>query len=250
MTSPDVPAPEIEVLPNAEGVVDALVTRLLARLTEIQGRGEVPQVCLTGGRIATAAYRRLAEAGGSSDVDWTRVDLWWGDERFVPDGSDRNARPALDVLLPLGFAAERVHEMPAPGSGLDLDAAAAAYDRELGSTRFDVCLLSLGPDGHIASLFPDHPSSSAGGRVVAVRDSPKPPPDRLSLSPDVLNDSAEIWFLVSGEDKAEATALALQGADAVQLPGAGAHGRDRTLWLIDRAAATRLPPDLTERGRF
>ncbi len=250
MTSSDVPAPELEVLPDADAVVDALVTRLLDRLHQIQERGDVPQVCLTGGRIATAAYDRLAETGRSSGVDWGRVELWWGDERFVPDGSDRNARPALDLLLPLGLAAERVHEMPAADGELALDAAAAAYDQELGSIRFDVCLLSLGPDGHIASLFPDHPSSSAPGRVVAVRDSPKPPPDRLSLSLNALNGSAEVWFLVSGDEKAEATALALQGADPVRVPGAGAHGRDRTLWLVDRAAAAQLPPDLAERERF
>ena len=111
-------------------------------------------------------------------------------------------------------------------------------------------LLGLGPDGHVASLFPEHPSSQASGRVIAVRNSPKPPPDRLSLTLEVLNTSAEVWFLVSGEDKAEATALALQGAGPVQVPGANAHGTDRTLWLLDQAAASKLPPDLAERGRF
>ena len=128
--------------------------------------------------------------------------------------------------------------------------AAEAYQRELGGTRFDVCLLGLGPDGHVASLFPEHPSSHADGRVIAVRNSPKPPPDRLSLTLEVINASAEVWFLVSGEDKADATALALQGAGPVQVPGAGAHGRHRTLWLLDQAAASKLPPDLAQRGRF
>lgn len=243
MTPPDVPAPEILLHPDAGAVAEALSARLLARLAEIQGAGRVPQLCLTGGRIATQAYGRLAEEGGASAVDWSRVELWWGDERFVAaDDDDRNAGPVLDLLRPLGLAPGRVHEMPAAGAGLELDAAAEAYQRELGGTRFDVCLLGLGPDGHVASLFPEHPSSHANGRVIAVRNSPKPPPDRLSLTLDVINTSAEVWFLVSGEDKADATALALQGAGPVQVPGAGAHGRQRTLWLLDRSAASKLPP--------
>jgi len=251
MTQPDVPAPEILLHPDAGAVAEALAARLLARLAEIQDAGRIPQLCLTGGRIATQAYARLAEEGGSSAVDWARVELWWGDERFVAgDDDDRNAGPVLDLLRPLGLTAERVHEMPAAGTGPDLDGAAEAYQRELGDTRFDVCLLGLGPDGHVASLFPEHPSSHADGQVIAIRNSPKPPPDRISLTLEVINASAEVWFLVSGDDKADATALALQGAGPVQVPGAGAHGRHRTLWLLDRAAAAELPPDLAQRGRF
>ncbi|SDS11354.1 6-phosphogluconolactonase [Friedmanniella luteola] len=251
MTQPDVPAPEILLHADADAVAEALAARLLARITELQGGGRVPQVCLTGGRIATRAYGRLAAEGRSSAVDWGRVELWWGDERFVPAGDDdRNDAPVLELLRPLGLAAERVHPMPAPDGGAGLDDAAAGYASELGGTRFDVCLLGLGPDGHVASLFPEHPSSHAEGRVVAVRNAPKPPPDRISLTLEVINASAEVWFLVSGEDKADATALALQGAGPVQVPGAGAHGRSRTLWLLDHAAAGRLPPDLAQRGRF
>jgi 6-phosphogluconolactonase len=247
----DVPAPEILLHADADAVAEALAARLLARLAEIQRDGRIPQLCLTGGRIATKAYGRLAAEGRSSAVDWGRVELWWGDERFVPvDDDDRNAGPVLDLLAPLRLPPEHVHQMPAAGGGLDLDDAAEAYERELGATRFDVCLLGLGPDGHVASLFPEHPSAHAEGRVVAVRNSPKPPPDRISLTLDVINRSAEVWFVVSGADKAGAAALALQGAGPVQVPGAGAHGRHRTLWLLDRAAAEKLPPDLAARGRL
>ena len=236
------PVPEILRQPGADEVAEALATGLVARLAELQADGREPQVCLTGGRIATRAYARLAAAGGSSPVDWSRVDLWWGDERFVPAGDDqRNAGPTLALLRePLGLSPARVHQMPASDAGLDLDEAAAAYEQELGDTTFDVCLLGLGPDGHVASLFPEHPSVHAEGSVIAVRNAPKPPPDRLSLTLEVINRSAEVWFLVSGEDKADALALALQGAGPIQVPGAGAFGRDRTLWLVDEAAAARL----------
>lgn len=243
MTVSDLPTPEIVQLADADAVAEALATRLLARLAELQADGGTPQLCLTGGRIATKAYGRLAADGPGAAVDWSRVDLWWGDERFVPaDDGDRNAGATLAQLRePLGLSAERVHEMPASDGSADLDAAAAAYAVELGSTTFDICLLGLGPDGHVASLFPEHPSSSAAGEVIAVRHSPKPPPDRISLTLAVINRSAEVWFLVSGEDKAEAAAQALSGAGADPVPGALAHGVARTVWLLDAAAASRLP---------
>ena len=122
--------------------------------------------------------------------------------------------------------------------------AADGYARELGSTAFDICLLGMGPDGHVASIFPEHPSSYASGDVIAVRSSPKPPPERISLTLPVINRSHEVWFVVSGADKAAAAKMALLGAGPVQVPAGGVSGRDRTLWLLDRAAAAELPRDL------
>ena len=236
MTTADPPQPEIVRLPGAPEVAEALATRLLSSLTERQANSGVVQLALTGGRIATRAYERLAADGPASSVDWSRVELWWGDERFVAAADDdRNAKQALDLLtaaLPLDSG--RVHPMPASDAGLGLDAAVAAYAAELGATSFDICLLGMGPDGHVASLFPGHPSSSATGDVIAVRDSPKPPPDRISLTLPVINRSAEVWFVVAGADKADATQLALAGGP---VPAGGARGRLRTLWLLDDAAA-------------
>ncbi len=242
--------PEVLVHADADDVAEALTARLLARITELQRDFQVPQIALTGGRIATRAYGRLAAEGRHSAVDWTRVELWWGDERFVPaDDADRNAKQALDLLTPaLPLEGTRLHPMPASDGGLDLDEAAEAYDGELGDTRFDICLLGMGPDGHVASIFPEHPSSYEQGRVIAVRSSPKPPPERISLTLEVINSSAEVWFVVSGEDKAGAAKMALLGTGSVQVPAAGVSGTSRTLWLIDRAAAGQLPQDLLQRG--
>jgi 6-phosphogluconolactonase len=243
---------EILVHATADEVVNALTARLLARLAEIQRDFRVPQVGLTGGRIATRAYGQLAKDGPASAVDWSRVELWWGDERFVPaDDDERNDKPTLDLLAaPLRLSPDRIHRMPASDGGLDLDAAAEAYAAELGRTVLDICLLGLGPDGHVASIFPEHPSAYAEGDVIAVRASPKPPPDRLSLTLPVINRSREVWFLVTGSDKAAAAKMALLGAGPVQVPGAGVSGVDRTLWLMDTEAASQLPPDLPQRGRI
>lgn len=237
---------------GADDLAEALATRLTARLAELQRDFQTPQVCLTGGRIATQAYQRLAEAGNRAAVDWSRVDLWWGDERFVAaDDDDRNAKQALVALQPaLALAPDRIHPMPASDGGLDLDAAAEAYAAELGSTVFDICLLGLGPDGHVASLFPEHPSSYATGTVIPVRASPKPPPLRTSLTLEVINTSREVWFCVSGADKAAALTMALLGAGPVQVPAAGVAATVRTVWLVDKAAASGLPADLTPPGLF
>ena len=244
--------PEIVVHTHADEVAEALAARLLARLAEIQRDFRVPQVALTGGRIATQAYQRLADEGTRSAVDWSRVEFWWGDERWVAgDDGDRNAKQALDLLAgPLRLDPDRVHEMPASDGGQDLDQAAEDYGRALGSTVFDICLLGMGPDGHVASLFPEHPSSYAQGDVIAVRSSPKPPPERISLTLPVINRSHEVWFVVSGSDKAAAAKMALLGAGPVQVPAAGVRGRERTLWLLDHDAAAQLPRDLYPPGVF
>ncbi len=238
--------PELIVHADADDVAEALAARLMARLVEIQRDFRAPQIALTGGRIATKAYRRLAEEGPHSAVDWSRVDFWWGDERFVgADDDDRNAKQALDLLTePLHLLAERIHEMPATDRGIGLDQAAENYALELGDTVFDICLLGMGPDGHVASIFPEHPSSYASGNVIAVRSSPKPPPERISLTLEVINRSHEVWFVVSGSDKAAAAKMALLGAGPVQVPAGGVAGIDRTLWLLDRDAAAELPRDL------
>ena len=148
--------------------------------------------------------------------------------------------------------------MPAAGGefGDDLDAAAAGYADALDSARrpddpddvpnFDVVLLGVGPDGHCCSLFPEHPGVyEESGPVIAVRNSPKPPPLRLSLSFAGLNAANEIWVVAAGTGKADAAALALGGrGTGAGTCRPGARGRHRTLWLLDRDAAAKLPHNL------
>ncbi len=237
--------PEIIVHPSGDAVAEAVAVRLASRLAQLQAAGTAsPQVSLTGGRIALQAYRHLATLSDRDDVDWTSVDWWWSDERFVPAGDDdRNDAgtiAAIQAALPVPDL--RLHPMPASGTGLDLDAAAAAYAAELGGRSFDVTLLGVGPDGHVASIFPAHPSLDGTGEVMAVRDSPKPPPDRISLTLAALNRSREVWFTVSGGEKADAVKSALMGGP---VPAAQVTGVERTLWLLDVDAAAELPEALT-----
>ena len=240
-------APEVRVHDDAGVLVGDVASRLLEELEALQADGRVPQICLTGGSIAEALHREVARRAPESSVDWSRVAVWFGDERFAEAASpDRNAGQAREALLdsvPLDPA--NVHEVPASDAGMDLDAAAAAYAEELrahGSGAFDVMMLGMGPDGHVASLFPGHPALDAEGIAVAVRESPKPPPERVSLTFAALNRSRHVWFLVNGEGKADAVARALAEDGSVsQTPARGVRGQESTVWWIDRAAAARLP---------
>ena len=244
-------APSILVNRDAEGLAHAFAARFITLLVDVHSRGKVAQVVLTGGRVASRVYRAVAESPARTAIDWQRVEFWWGDERFLPDGDpERNETQARDALLSLvDVDPARVHAMPAD-TGQGAEAAAAAYASELaaavgpddrnGVPTFDVLMLGVGPDGHVASLFPEYPQLQVDDRAaVAVHDSPKPPPTRVSLTFPALSRAQEVWFVVSGEDKAKAVGLALSGAD--QIPAAVPKGLSRTLWLLDDAAAQELP---------
>ena len=241
--------PEIETFPSPDALAAAVAGRLVVRLTAAQAAGRTPAVGLTGGTIAVKIHEAVVAATeGHEDVDWSDVDFWWGDERYVPaDDDGRNAKQAREAMLDhLDVDERRVHEMPASDGPHDsLDEAAEAYSEEVrqrGSGRFDVLMLGLGPDGHVASLFPGSPQLDVDDTVaVAVTDSPMPPPERISLTYGALNRSAEVWFVVSGEGKAEAVAKALaEGTDRHDIPAVGVTGQDRTIWFLDEGAASRL----------
>jgi 6-phosphogluconolactonase len=232
----------------------AVAARLVVRLVDAQAARGVASIVLTGGRIAAAVYESVADSPARDAVDWSRVDVWWGDERFLPDGHpDRNetqARAALLDALPLDPA--RVHPMPASDgpTGDDPEAAAAAYAADLAAAarpgseqlpHFDVLLLGVGEEGHVASVFPEAPAAYEHRPVVAVRGCPKPPPTRVSLTIPAINTAEEVWLLAAGTEKAGAVGMALSGAGPVQVPAAGVHGVERTLWLLDRAAAAQVP---------
>jgi 6-phosphogluconolactonase len=233
---------------SADILVGDVSSALLARIEAAQARGEVPHVGLTGGSIAETLHRELARRAPDSSVDWSRVELWWGDERFVPSGSsDRNARQARDEFLDVvGVDPAHVHEAPAADQVATAEESASSYASALqaaGALPFEVLLLGVGPDGHTASLFPGHPGLDASGVLVsAVHDSPKPPPDRVTLTFEALNQARSVWFLASGDGKADALARALADEGSVtDTPARGVRGQDETVWWVDDAAASALP---------
>lgn len=241
--------PETAVVGSEDELARRVAAALVERLRALQAEGRVPSVVLTGGSVAEKVHLAVLGAPGLHEVDWSRVEVWFGDERFVPTGDpDRNALQARQSLLDhLPVDPARVHEMPASDGafGQDVDAAARAYADELvdvlgTAPRFDVLMLGVGPDGHCASLFPGHEAVRAGGLTVAVRDSPKPPPVRISLTMTALGSADEVWFVASGEGKADAVRDALTGSDVDAVPASGPQGAVRTVWFLDAGAASRL----------
>jgi 6-phosphogluconolactonase len=229
----------IEIFDSGDDLALAVSRQLAARVHSVATVGRTPKVVLTGGSIATKIYGRLSP----ENADWARAEYWWGDERFVPSGhEDRNDRQAREGFLDrLRVPAEHIHAMPAHGCDLSMAEAADQYATTLPDDPFDVVLLGVGPDAHIASLFPGHPQVHETERsAVEVFDSPKPPPQRITLTYAALNNTRATWFVVSGADKAEAVAKALSGAPVEEAPAAGARGLEETVWFLDTAAASKL----------
>lgn len=237
----------------------AVASRLVTALVDAQASRGTASVVLTGGGTGVAVLEQLRASAACLAVDWSRVDFFWGDERFLPAGHpDRNETQARTALLDhVGVDPARVFAMAASDGpqGDDPDAAAAAYAAvlEARSTpeehgpvpRFDALLLGMGEEGHVASLFPESPGAYEQQRsVVAVRNCPKPPPTRISLTLPTIRHAEQVWLCVSGTAKAAAVRLALGGAGELAVPAAGAVGQRRTLWLLDRAAASALPREL------
>jgi 6-phosphogluconolactonase len=241
----------VETYPDSEALAAAACERLISAIdAAVAARGQA-LIALTGGGNGNRLLGKLNEQ--SQRIDWSKVHLFWGDERYVPhDDDDRNDKQARAALLDhIEIPARNVHPMPASDGefGGDIDAAALAYEQVLAayaqpgdpSPDFDVHLLGVGPEGHINSLFPDTPAVRETTRlVVSVTDSPKPPPQRITLTLPALQRSREVWTMVSGSDKADAVAAALGGADPVSVPAAGALGRESTVWLLDTEAAAKL----------
>ncbi|MFK4067783.1 6-phosphogluconolactonase [Streptomyces sp. NPDC029674] len=250
-------APQLVVHRDKELMAQAAAARLITKIVDAQAARGFASVVLTGGRNGNGLLAALGSSPAKDAVDWSRLDLWWGDERFLPDGDpERNYTQAKEALLdsvPVNPA--RVHPMPASDGPYEVDAAAEHYAAELAAAAgpedhgpvptFDVLMLGVGPDTHVASLFPELPAVRETERsVVGVHGAPKPPPTRISLTLPAIRAAREVWLLAAGEDKAGAAAIALSGAGEVQAPAAGAYGRSRTLWLLDAAAASQLPPEL------
>lgn len=222
------------IYPDAEALcqraADAIV-RVAAQT--IADRGSF-SIVLTGGSTPRAVYRRLRHARG----DWARWHVYIGDERCVPAGhGERNdAMARTDWLAHVAIPDLQIHMMPAE---LGPEDGARRYaDVVARIDRFDLVLLGLGEDGHVASLFPDNAAPRLPGDVVPVRNSPKPPPERISLSAKRLSRSDQVFFLVAGAAKRPALAAWIRGDAIPAADVAPAGGVDI---FADRSAMPDVP---------
>jgi 6-phosphogluconolactonase len=242
-----------EVLPDVQAVAAATADRLLAAgRNAIRRRGRFI-LALTGGTTPLAVCPLLVVPPRVRMLDWSRVEFFFGDERAVPpsdpESNYNTARLALLDYLP-GLRMDQVHRMPCELQ--DLDAGAWQYERELreviggpGVPRFDLIWLGMGADGHTASLFPGSDALDERERLVVATWAPSLQAWRMTLTYPVLNAAREAMFVVTGADKAEAFAEVRSGSSE---PPAGRVRAERTLWLVDAAAAGQVERDAIPAG--
>jgi len=224
----------------------AYVLRVASEAIVTRGRFSI---ALSGGNTPGELYGLLGVEPYRSQIDWQRVDIFWSDERCVPpDDPQSNYHMAREVLLSqVPIPQAQVHRMPADQP--DRDAASLAYTQEMqrvfgtnGIPAFDLMQLGMGPEGHTASLFPHQPSLRETQRLVMPVSVPKPPPDRLTFTPPILNAARNVLFLVTGADKADALHAVIEGpynpdeypAQIVRPP------EGEVTWMVDTAIAQKI----------
>lgn len=233
------------VHPDADALAAAAAQTVEGVLTEQIASSGRATLSLTGGSVGVATAAALA----GTDVEWERVTIYFGDERFLPAGDPERNDGQLDAAL-LDALGDRptVHRWPArTAADSDVDAAAARFLDRLAlpaddSPIFDVTLLGMGPEGHVDSVFPDTPAVAETQRlVVGVRECPKPPAERMTFTLPAIRRSRHVLVVAAGEGKAEAVARGLGGAAPSDWPVAGAVGSESTTYYLDEASASRLP---------
>ena len=249
--------PTVVVHHDKQVLADDAAARLVLSIIDAQSSRGQADIVLTGGSMGLAVLVSLRQSPAKDTIDWRHLNLWWSDERFLPSGDpERNVTQARQALLDsVPLDPSRVHPMPSTDGpdGSDVDAAAARYAAELAAAaprgrdvpEFDLLMLGVGPDAHVASLFPEHPAlHERDASTIGVRGAPKPPPVRVSMTFPSLCSARDVWLLVSGPEKAGAVGLALSGAGQMQAPAAGVVGLRSTTWFLDRDAAAHVPTQL------
>jgi 6-phosphogluconolactonase len=206
-------------------------------------------IALTGGTTPGEAYSLLASEPIKSQIDWRLVHIFWGDERCIPHNNpESNFYLAQEVLLDK-IAIPKSHIHPVPADQPDRDAASQAYTVEMqytfgtdGIPRFDLIHLGMGPEGHTASLFPHQASLHEKNRLVMPVSVPKPPPDRLTFTPPLLNAARNVLFSVTGSEKAEALHAVLEGEyQPDEYPAQIVRPTNgEVMWMLDRAVAQNV----------
>jgi 6-phosphogluconolactonase len=238
--------PEVRVFADLDSLSKAAAELFVAECKSSLAERPKFQVVLSGGGTPAGLYGLLAGSPFREQVDWSRTEFYWGDERCVPaEDLQSNYRQASDLLLAhVAVPASNIHRVR---SELDPDLAAEDYARVLQQhamppldwPRFDLVLLGMGEDGHTASLFPGSPPEADTATLAVNGHYQNRPAWRVTLTPKVINSARSVVFLVSGSAKAGVLAEVLYGDKRLQaLPAQRIHPMDgRLTWMIDRGAA-------------
>ncbi|MCC7356731.1 MAG: 6-phosphogluconolactonase [Candidatus Doudnabacteria bacterium] len=235
--------PIVILHPNPDSVArDGAEHFVKIGIEAIAARGKF-LVALSGGTTPKAMYEYLLQQQYKDAIDWSVVHIFWSDERFVPyDHSDSTFGSTKALFIDeLPIPAENVHPIPTETT---LEDSANAYTKTIQKVfggdlpKLDLIYLGMGPDGHTASLFPDHEITEGTGMIAIERNSPKPPAERLSFTSQLINNAYIVIFLITGEDKAEMVHKILTQGESVNVPAAQISGN--VIWLLDDAAGSEL----------
>lgn len=231
MISPQSPA--IKICANEEELAQEVANLVDIRVRQGLDVNGVFHLALTGGSLGILISKFLVSIWNQDPEEFAGLHLWWGDERFVPELSEE--RNALPVVVGMNDESPiHVHQVMPSDSSVDVEVAAKRYNTDLVGIDMDIALLGLGPDGHVASLFPGKWEPNEKRDAIAISDSPKPPLRRVSFSMSKINSSRSVWFVVSGREKHEAIEKIISRDSSI--PATHVHGEVETILFVDIAA--------------
>jgi len=223
---------DLTMYADAAALVSATVAEALEIIWMHLAEKGSCHIALTGGTLGGQFAEALVEKLNTSAKDLKGLHIWFSDERF--DTADSPLRNSQPVRTGLTNTSVLVHEVKSTDDGVNVIEAAAAYEAELREITMDICILGLGPDGHVASLFPNHWDATITGRAIPIVDSPKPPLQRVSFSMDFINKSDQVWIIATGEAKALAVTQILE-AD-LSIPAGHVMAAQLTRLIVDAEA--------------
>jgi len=221
---------------DGAALVNATVVEALEIIWMHLAEKGICHIALTGGTLGGQFAQALVEKLNTSAKDLKGLHIWFSDERF--DTADSPLRNCQPVRTGLTNTSVFVHEVKSTNDGANVIDAAAAYEAELDGITMDICILGLGPDGHVASLFPNHWESKKEidlkRKAIPITDSPKPPPQRVSFSMDFINKSDQVWIIATGEAKAPAVTQILESDFSI--PAGHVKAAQLTRLIVDAEA--------------
>ena len=223
---------DLTIYANQEELVREVSAQALQVIEDRLLSHGIFHLVLTGGTLGNAISASLVSTWNQAPEMYSGLHIWWSDERFVASDSDqRNAYPLHEKLLNSNIT---IHEALASDSGKSISDAVIAYESALEDVVIDLNILGLGPDGHVASLFPGIADLDDERDIFAITDSPKPPASRISFTMNFINQGREVWIVAAGESKADAVSKIIEGETSI--PASYVSAVERTRLMLDQAA--------------
>jgi 6-phosphogluconolactonase len=223
---------DLTLYADATELADEVTAQILASIEKGLKLKSTFHLVLTGGTLGVQISESLVQEFNAFSDAFKGLHIWWSDERFVPaDSVERNAFPFHGTLKNKNIV---VHEVLASNVAKDINEAVSDYALALENVDIDLNVLGLGPDGHVASLFPGMADVDDPRTIYAITDSPKPPASRVTFSMKQINSAAEVWMVAAGESKAEAVTKIIEGD--ISIPASYVRGNSHTRLIVDTEA--------------